>query len=220
MRQGAVVERATDLLQKLLTVAVEERCLLAARECLRNERGDDGFTAAWREDNQHTANAAQRPTYLANQVGLIVPQFNRHRGNPMPKSHLYGLITARLLIDLLRCVTEELIEVRGIAAGADVAILGAALYIANAEGRPMTATKIAAYIGMPRPTVIRKLEQMKSIGRAVQDTEKRWRLAVENGDVRAASIAITSRQLKLVRKASTELSNLDTTRIATQIRRT
>lgn len=36
-------------------------------------------------------------------------------------------------------------------------LIGSAIMVGHAENKPMNATKIAQYIGMPRSTVIRKL---------------------------------------------------------------
>lgn len=39
------------------------------------------------------------------------------------------------------------------------------VFIGDAEGRPMTATKIASHAGLPRATVYRRLEQLMKIKR-------------------------------------------------------
>jgi predicted transcriptional regulator len=43
-------------------------------------------------------------------------------------------------------------------------LIGSAIMVGHAEARPMNATKIAQYIGLPRSTVIRKLNQFLKAG--------------------------------------------------------
>jgi len=43
-------------------------------------------------------------------------------------------------------------------------LIGSAIMVGHAEDKPMNATKIAQYIGLPRSTVIRKLNQFLEAG--------------------------------------------------------
>ena len=43
-------------------------------------------------------------------------------------------------------------------------LIGSAIMVGHAEDKPMNATKIAQYIGLPRSTVIRKLNQFLRAG--------------------------------------------------------
>ena len=43
-------------------------------------------------------------------------------------------------------------------------LIGSAIMVGHAEDKPMNATKIAQYIGLPRSTVIRKLNQFVKAG--------------------------------------------------------
>jgi hypothetical protein len=43
-------------------------------------------------------------------------------------------------------------------------VLGLALYVGQYEGRPFTANKLGAFLGIPRPTVTRKLAAMIEVG--------------------------------------------------------
>jgi predicted transcriptional regulator len=43
-------------------------------------------------------------------------------------------------------------------------LIGSAIMVGHAENKPMSATKIAQYIGLPRSTVIRKLNQFLKAG--------------------------------------------------------
>jgi predicted transcriptional regulator len=43
-------------------------------------------------------------------------------------------------------------------------LIGAAIMVGHAENRPLNATKIAHYVGLPRSTVIRKLNEFLRVG--------------------------------------------------------
>jgi predicted transcriptional regulator len=43
-------------------------------------------------------------------------------------------------------------------------LIGSAVMVGHAENRPMNATKIAQYVGLPRSTVIRKLNEFLRAG--------------------------------------------------------
>jgi predicted transcriptional regulator len=43
-------------------------------------------------------------------------------------------------------------------------LIGSAIMVGHAENRPMNATKISHYVGLPRSTVIRKLNELSRTG--------------------------------------------------------
>ena len=47
-------------------------------------------------------------------------------------------------------------------------LIGSAIMVGHAEKRPMNATKIAHYVGLPRSTVIRKLNEFLRVGLIVR----------------------------------------------------
>jgi hypothetical protein len=128
----------------------------------------------------------------------------------MPKTRKRALIAASLFVDMFRSISEEVFSSNKAPAIVDNAVICAALYVGECEGRKMTATKISAYVGISRPTVIRRLEAMRRQKAVIQNADKSWRLMLENREVAAFSRAITDRHLKLLHKAFKELSKLDT----------
>jgi IclR helix-turn-helix domain len=48
-------------------------------------------------------------------------------------------------------------------------LIGSAIMVGHAENRPMNATKIAHYVGLPRSTVIRRLNEFLRFGVIVRD---------------------------------------------------
>lgn len=82
-------------------------------------------------------------------------------------------------------------------------LIAAAVYIGTIEGRPMTAAKIAAFIGMPRPTVIRRLSDLCDHGvvERVRSTYRTPQKRVERTRRRSHAALV-----RLVRAACEELS--------------
>ena len=94
-------------------------------------------------------------------------------------------------------------------------MISVGLFIGQAEGKPMTATKLSSYIGMPRPTLIRKLHELEQCGIA-KPALKGWRLNTDDPAIQARVDACKDATLQLLRKATAELSRLDTATIARQ----
>ncbi|KVR94057.1 hypothetical protein WK28_14340 [Burkholderia vietnamiensis] len=68
-----------------------------------------------------------------------------------------------------------LLRERRFASNAPDVLLICAVAIGDLEARPMTAFKLAQYIGMLRPTVIRRLASMVRAGLVVRDRRGRLR---------------------------------------------
>lgn len=80
------------------------------------------------------------------------------------KSRLY--LVAQLWIELTRqlhkTVAPDLQRQFGSRVG--LLLIGAAVYVGTIEGKPMTASKLADFVGMPRATVIRRLGRLRRLG--------------------------------------------------------
>ncbi|MEQ6614191.1 MarR family transcriptional regulator [Pseudomonas aeruginosa] len=68
------------------------------------------------------------------------------------------------MLDLLRLFSAGLVPVDRFGAQADDLALFAGLLIGQADGRPMNPSKLAQYVGIPRPSVIRKLADLERRG--------------------------------------------------------
>ncbi|ARK86989.1 helix-turn-helix domain-containing protein [Burkholderia pseudomallei] len=73
-------------------------------------------------------------------------------------------LVARALLDVLRAFGAAYLGHKRFGARADELVLLAAVFVGQAEGKPMNASKLAAYAGIPRPTVIRKLQTLARRG--------------------------------------------------------
>lgn len=52
-------------------------------------------------------------------------------------------------------------------------LIRASIYLGTIEGHPMTAAKIASHIGIPRPTVVRRLRALERRG-LIEKHRRRW----------------------------------------------
>jgi IclR-like helix-turn-helix domain-containing protein len=75
-------------------------------------------------------------------------------------------IILRLWIDLTRQIHQAADPARQsrFGAGTGPLLISAAVLAATLDRRPMTAHKLAGYVGMARPTVIRHLHQLEQHG--------------------------------------------------------
>lgn len=73
-------------------------------------------------------------------------------------------LVAVAMLDVLRAFGAAYLGRKRFGTHADELVLLAAVFVGQAEGRPMNASKLAAYAGIPRPTVIRKLKALARRG--------------------------------------------------------
>ncbi|ONC69938.1 helix-turn-helix domain-containing protein [Burkholderia pseudomallei] len=88
----------------------------------------------------------------------------------------------------MRQLSIALLRERRFASRAGDVLLLVGVAIGDLEARPMTAYKLASYVGMPRGTVIRKLARMARAGLVKRDGRGRYVLTDE-GRRRAAGVA-------------------------------
>lgn len=125
-----------------------------------------------------------------------------------------GIIVSKLLIDMLRTSVNVFLLEENATSFGDELMICAAIFIGQAEGKPFTAGKIASYIGMPRPTVVRKLQSLLLRGFILSPDNKRWRLALERGDISARVNSNICALSQAVHRAAAELSKVDSMAIA------
>ncbi|MGL3208667.1 helix-turn-helix domain-containing protein [Bradyrhizobium sp. BR 1433] len=81
---------------------------------------------------------------------------------PSPKLYHLACLWVELTRQLHKMIAADLQAKFGSHAG-DL-LIDTAVFIGTVEERPMTATKLANYVGMPRPTVIRRLNILRRRG--------------------------------------------------------
>lgn len=99
------------------------------------------------------------------------------------------------------------------ASSADLVMLCAAVFIGQSEGRLMTAGKIADYIGMPRPSTIRKLQALRKRGVVVRESTGGWRIATERSEIAARVDAAISENARQILRSASILSRMDSVAI-------
>ncbi|MDN7545446.1 helix-turn-helix domain-containing protein [Burkholderia cenocepacia] len=82
------------------------------------------------------------------------------------------------ILDDARQLSWVLLRERRFASNAPDLLL-AAVAIGDLEAKPLTAFKLADFIGMPRPTVIRRLAAMARSGLVERDSRRRYVLTPE-----------------------------------------
>ena len=110
----------------------------------------------------------------------------RERGNSGNGGN--AALMMRRAVDDMRALSMVLLGQHRFASHAGDVLLLAAVAIGDMEQRPMTAYKLAAYVGMPRGTVLRRLARMARAGLVARDGRRRYGLTDE-GRRRAARAA-------------------------------
>lgn len=128
--------------------------------------------------------------------------------------NLAGLVIARHILDVMKAAALVFLGTEYGASAADEVMLCAAVYVGQAEGRMMTAGKLAEYVGMPRPTVVRKLRGLKQRGVVDCTASGHWGLATYSPEIASRLQGGIDALLPLIHKASAKLSKLDGGRIA------
>jgi CRP-like cAMP-binding protein len=118
------------------------------------------------------------------------------------------LVLLRMMLRVRELITVAYIGTDRPGSAADDVALIIGVFIGQAEGRPMTAAKLADYIGMPRPTVIRKLRALACRGLIEMDDGcVRLPVAALN-DPRV--LAACDAAVEAVQRAAADLSKTDT----------
>lgn len=119
---------------------------------------------------------------------------------------------ARMLIAMMRTLSHGYFKNDHFGSSVGDSLICSAIYIGQIERRPMSASKLATYTGMPRATVIRRLQMLIDAGRVVK-LDGHFALPVEylNSEDVVASI---NEATKIIHRAAVNLSKMDTERIA------
>lgn len=80
------------------------------------------------------------------------------------------------ILDDMRQLSIALLRERRFASRAGDVLLLVGVAIGDLEAKPMTAYKLASYVGMPRGTVVRKLARMARAGLVLRDGRGRYAL--------------------------------------------
>jgi len=118
-----------------------------------------------------------------------------------------SLLISRLFLDIARAFRGVDWPNENYGMHAADGMLVAAVFIGETEGRPMNASKLAEFVGVPRPTVIRRMAELARNGRVVKDGTV-WRYAGPR-DIEGTRRA-TAAAVKAIIRTAEQLSRLDT----------
>jgi predicted transcriptional regulator len=119
-------------------------------------------------------------------------------------------LIARLFMEMLTTVSGQYSELTSY----DDLLIGIAVALGQAEGRPMTTTKAAAFIGMPRTTVLRRVRVLVERGLLIEDPVTRHlQVPLERLNDESA-VKMIARLEQLINSTAQALSKLDTKTIA------
>lgn len=123
------------------------------------------------------------------------------------------LLFCKVELEIHRNAARALFETDRFGSCAPDTALCAAILVGQLEHQPMTALKLADYVGMPRATVARKLRELQEMHLVEVDAEGRACLATSwLNDPRVVDIHRSS--ISKIRAAVRRLSNLDGLAIA------
>ncbi|WP_134497424.1 helix-turn-helix domain-containing protein [Microvirga pakistanensis] len=103
-------------------------------------------------------------------------------------------IELRFLMSLMRLLTSA--KNAPMASGADSILIIGAVAMGQIEGKPFRASKLAEYVGMPRPTLLRRLSNL---------IEEGWIESTENGQYLLGSEHLNS---PLILSLTDQIKNL------------
>lgn len=122
-------------------------------------------------------------------------------------------ICARLLLEITKRVSAAVLKSHEFGSHADLVMLCTAVWIGQVEKRPMTAGKLAAYVGIPRPTVVRKLAALRDAGVARECGKGRWTLTLPEDDPEEFT-ALSLANSASINRAFNKLSKMDNRAVA------
>lgn len=117
------------------------------------------------------------------------------------------LVIARLVLAIMRARAEHYYPELGLAASYELQMVATAVFIGHLGQHPLGATEIGRMIGMPRPTVLRKLATL--IRRGIVVKKGRGYCLVPEAVNGPGIRAIVRGNIRRIRAAAKELSKMD-----------
>lgn len=129
-----------------------------------------------------------------------------------PLELTFAHIVARMLVDCVHVIHADAYSPKHIGASLEEMFISFAVHIGTAEDRPMSATKIAGFLGVPRTNVLRALSALKRKGIVYSVGN----VYLTNVDRLAKRITPTliKKQTKNITRAYAELAKLESSTLA------
>lgn len=119
------------------------------------------------------------------------------------------VVILRAMIDIVRAYYQAHFKTEKFGANIEIGFILFAITIGQAEGQLMSATDISNYLGMPRPTVTRKLKQLGRV-RSLRTVRNGKRVCywIENPNS-PESMKAVDKIVRIIKRAGRQLSKLD-----------
>lgn len=128
------------------------------------------------------------------------------------KQVTHRAVTVKMALEIMRLFCAAYFRDNLYGSRASDFIVAGAVFVGQAEGRPLNASKVADFAGMPRPTVVRKLAELEAEG-IVAKNGRTFTIPGELANSEDA-VAAASAAKKQIVDAATKLSKLDTVPVA------
>lgn len=119
---------------------------------------------------------------------------------PIPRARERASI-AQLTIDLIKIIHDGKfgkLTTPNISGEVETLLISGAVLIGHVKGKPKTATDISRFLGIPRATVLRKLDRLEQDGMITRKGRKYITLVPDETD-----FSYVDRALALIRKVAT-----------------
>lgn len=124
----------------------------------------------------------------------------------------FAYTVSSMLVDCIRVIHADAYSQRHIGASLQEMFVSFAVHIGTAEDRPMSATKIAGFLGVPRTNVLRALSALKKKN-VIYSVGNVYFTNIERLGNRITPVLIR-KQLKTIARAYAALAKLETSALA------
>ena len=124
-----------------------------------------------------------------------------------PLEFAFAHTVARMLVDCMHAIHADAYAPKHIGAAFEEMFVSFAIHIGTAEDRPMSATKVAGFLGIPRTNVLRALAQLRkkdiiySVGNVYLTNVDRL--------TKRITPTLIRKQMKTIAQAQAELAKLE-----------
>ena len=124
-----------------------------------------------------------------------------------PLEFAFAHTVARMLVDCMHVIHADAYAPKHIGAAFEEMFVSFAIHIGTAEDRPMSATKVAGFLGIPRTNVLRALAQLRkkdiiySVGNVYLTNVDRL--------TKRITPTLIRKQMKTIAQAQAELAKLE-----------
>lgn len=125
---------------------------------------------------------------------------------PLKRANATAVIS-RMMLDITGVAHEFGYRHKHLGANLELMYVALAVHVGTHEGRPMTATKISHFIGVPRTNVMRALKQLEELGRVTTTARHEYQTDMQKLGTRSTGAAVR-KMCKSIHHACLHLKDL------------